>query len=99
MNGYTMSGGLSLTPERLADLRAAGRLDVFRLPSGETRLYFSDSTYRTVNVRAGELLAAGLLRVGAQVYAPSAQRKGWRYVVLTRAGTKALADAGRDDDD
>jgi hypothetical protein len=81
------------TPTRLDGLRAAGRQTLFRLPSGETRLYFDDGTYRTVNARVGELEAAGWLTVGGELHAaPMASQRRWRYLDLTAAGRAVLAD-------
>lgn len=88
-----MTDTLYPTPTRLADLAAASRHQVFRLPNGETRLYYDDGTYRTVNARIGELLTAGWVRVGGAFYsAPNPAQRRWRYVELTGAGRAVLAE-------
>ncbi len=86
-------GDLYPTKTRLADVRAAGRQTVFRLPNGETRLYYDDGTYRTVNARFGELEQAGWVKVGAELLAdPLPSRRRWRYLDVTALGEKVLAD-------
>ena len=85
--------GLYPTPTRLAALRDAGRQTVFRLPTGGTRLYYDDGTYRTVNARFGELEAAGWVRVGGELHAAQPAQRRWRYLDLTAAGRAVLAAA------
>jgi hypothetical protein len=91
--GRKATTALHPTPTRLADLAAAGRQELFRLPSdGEIRLYYSDGTYRTVTARVGELILVRWLRIGAELPADP-PRARWRYLELTAAGRAVLADA------
>lgn len=81
---------IEITEARRRYLLACGRHSVFRLPSGETRLYYDDGTYNSaVGAAIGELEAAGLVRVGAKLYAAGRAQREWRFLDLTGAGLKA----------
>lgn len=81
---------IEITESRRRYLLACGRHSVMRLPSGETRLYYDDGTYNSaVGAAIGELEAAGLVRVGAQMFAAGRAYRQWRFLDLTGAGMKA----------
>lgn len=83
-----MSGDLYPTPTRLADLRDVARQRVVRLPSGETRRYYLDGTYRTLNARMGEMEAAGWVQVGEET--GRIAEAHWRFMELADAGQAVL---------
>lgn len=83
-----------LTASQVDLLTAARRHQLLRLPSGETRRYFDDGTYTSaVGARAGELEAAGLLRVG-MLHTPTNRVRHRFHELEPTTAALALLDGG-----